>query len=224
MSEKRILVVDDNESIRALLNAGLKDQYIISCAENGEQALEQCYKFLPHLIILDIMLPDMSGYEICTQIKGDSALSDIPIIMLSAKTGVTARVTGYNLGAINYIEKPFELSELKAVINTALRIKNAPSASLLQACDITIDLNTQMVKLHEQMLSFTQAEYRLLIYMIKRKNEVLSRDTLLQISTPEKLEVTDRVIDNHISNIRKKLNDSQIKINSVYGEGYKLTL
>lgn len=222
MGKAKILIVDDNFTIRKLLESALKDEFHLSLAQDGEEALAQVISFSPDLIILDIMLPDMSGYEVCTQVKANKSSSKTPIIMLSAKTGSTARSTGYNLGAINYVEKPFEIPELKSIIRSTLKGKNEETSELVKVGDLEIDLLRHIVSVKGESISLTSSEFKLISYFAKRPNEVLSREALLSVLSPDNLEITDRTIDNHVSTLRKKLETSMATIKTIYSEGYKL--
>jgi DNA-binding response OmpR family regulator len=221
MKRFKILAIDDNFAIRKLLESALKNEYDVKLARDGAEALELVTSFVPDLVILDIMLPDMSGYEICSQLKSDKRFSELNVIMLSAKTGTTARATAYNLGAINYIEKPFELSELRAIISSTLTNKSS-SEEVIKVDDLEIDLLKQSISMNGNAINLTTSEFKLISHLAKRPNQVFSREVLVAIISPDNLDVTDRTVDNHISSLRKKLKDSHAEIKSVYSEGYKL--
>jgi two-component system phosphate regulon response regulator PhoB len=221
MRRVKILAVDDNFTIRKLLESALKNDYEIKLAKDGAEALEIIVSFLPDLVILDIMLPDMSGYEICSQLKSDKRFSELPVIILSAKTGATARATGYNLGAINYIEKPFEIAELKAIINSTLQNQSS-SEEIINVSGLEIDLLRHTLSMDGNLITLTSSEFKLISYFAKRPNQVFSREILVGIVSPENLDITDRTVDNHISSLRKKLKETQLEIKSIYSEGYKL--
>jgi DNA-binding response OmpR family regulator len=221
MRRVKILAVDDNFTIRKLLESALKNDYEVKLAKDGAEALEIVVSFLPDLVILDIMLPDMSGYEICSQLKSDKRFSELPVIMLSAKTGATARATGYNLGAINYVEKPFEISELKAIINSTLKGRSS-SEAIIRISNLEIDLLKQSISIDGNLMTLTSSEFKLISHLAKRPNQVFSREILVGLISPDNLDVTDRTVDNHISSLRKKLKEARMEIKSIYSEGYKL--
>jgi len=221
MRRVKILAVDDNFTMRKLLESALKNDYEVKLAKDGAEALEIVVSFLPDIVILDIMLPDMSGYEICSQLKSDKRFSELPVIMLSAKTGTTARATGYNLGAINYVEKPFEISELKAIINSTLKGRSS-SEAIIRISNLEIDLLKQSISIDGNLMTLTSSEFKLISHLAKKPNQVFSREILVGVISPNNLDVTDRTVDNHISSLRKKLKEAGVKIKSIYSEGYKL--
>jgi two-component system phosphate regulon response regulator PhoB len=221
MRRVKILAVDDNFTMRKLLESALKNDYEVKLAKDGAEALEIVVSFLPDIVILDIMLPDMSGYEICSQLKSDKRFSELPVIMLSAKTGTTARATGYNLGAINYVEKPFEISELKAIINSTLKGRSS-SEAIIRISNLEIDLLKQSISIDGNLMTLTSSEFKLISHLAKKPNQVFSREILVGVISPNNLDVTDRTVDNHISSLRKKLKEAGVRIKSIYSEGYKL--
>jgi DNA-binding response OmpR family regulator len=143
------------------------------------------------------------------------------VIMLSAKTGATARATGYNLGAINYVEKPFEIAELKAIINSTLKGRSS-SEEIIRIGNLEIDLLKQNISIDGNLMTLTSSEFKLISHLAKRPNQVFSREILVGIVSPDNLDVTDRTVDNHISSLRKKLKEARVEIKSIYSEGYKL--
>lgn len=224
MSKNKILVVEDNLIMKKLLDSILSRDFEVKSFGRGDEALHEVHSFLPDLIILDIMLPDQSGYEICSQIKSDDSLSHIPIVILSAKTGTAARSTGYNLGAINYIEKPFEVTELLSIVKSVLKNQSGISLSdILKYGDLELSISRQEVYFEGEVIAVTANEFKILSYLFKRPNEVISRDDFLNVlMAGEDHQTSDRAIDNHMSSIRKKLKGAKAKIKSIYGEGYKL--
>lgn len=219
--KKKILAIDDNELSRKLIESTLKNDYEVLTLDSGKQILKQLENFLPDLILLDVMMPEKSGYDICSEIKATKEYSHIPVIFLSAKTGVLARLSGYELGAINYVEKPFEVSELKSIIRATVKV-NKKKKEVIQIGDILIDVLRHQVKASDELLDLTTREFLILLNLAKKEGVVFTREKLLNLIAPENFEVTDRVIDNQISSIRKKIAGSQIEIETIYGEGYKL--
>ena len=223
MMKSKILIVDDSEDIRILVQKILGDKYILETAENSEEALIKAVEFSPELILLDIMMPDTSGYEICSQIKSRDELKNTPIIFLSSKTGSNSRVTGYKLGAIQYIEKPFEAEELKEVVNTVLTNTSRTDHNEVQNYeDITLNIPSQEVVVIGERVHFTSSEFKIIHLLLKNTNRVLSREKILNHIAPGNFSANDRMIDTYISALRRKIRKSNFKIRSVYGEGYKI--
>jgi len=223
MMKSKILVVDDSEDIRILVQKVLGDKYILEMAENSEEALTKAIEFSPDLILLDIMMPDTSGYEICSQIKSRDEMKNTPIIFLSSKTGSNSRVTGYKLGAIQYIEKPFETEELKEVVNSVLRNVSRTDQNEIQNYeDITLNIPSQEVVVIGERVHFTSSEFKIIHLLLKNTNRVLSREKILNHIAPGNFSANDRMIDTYISALRRKIKKSNFQIKSVYGEGYKI--
>ncbi len=223
MMKSKILVVDDSEEIRILVQKILGDKYILEMAENSEEALTKAIEFSPDLILLDIMMPDTSGYEICSQIKSRDEIKNTPIIFLSSKTGSNSRVTGYKLGAIQYIEKPFEAEELKEVLNSVLtNISKTDQNEIQNYEDITLNIPSQEVVVIGERVHFTSSEFKIIHLLLKNTNRVLSREKILNHIAPGNFSANDRMIDTYISALRRKIKRSNFQIKSVYGEGYKI--
>lgn len=222
---QKILIVEDNPQIRKLLFLFLKDSYEVIAAENGVEGIEFWRKYKPDLAILDIMLPDLSGYEVCASAKADLDLRSTPTIFLSAKSSDEARLKGYKLGAVNYLVKPVKKDELIAVIDSTLRMigSNQDYYNTLEEEDLCLNVDTLEVRVGNTPVEFTPIEFRILYAFMIKINRVLSREALINALKKEGRSISDRTIDSHISHIRKKIKISNLKISSVYGEGYKLT-
>lgn len=221
MKRRRIIAVDDNEIIQKLIYASLKDEFDVTIVGNSNELFEVVAKINPELILLDIMLPDDSGYEICTKLKSDKRFENIPVIFLSSKTGSVARSTGYNLGAINYIEKPFQISELRSIIISTLKNKSI-SEDIIQISNLEIDLLKGIVFCEGEHVVMTSSEFKLLVHFVKNINKVFSREELVNVVSPFNNEVTTRIIDNFISSLRKKIEKTSLQFKTVYGSGYKM--
>jgi DNA-binding response OmpR family regulator len=225
MSEKNtVLVIDDNPQLSKLLFLFLKDSFDVVMAENGTEGIEMWRKYKPSLVILDIMLPDISGYEVCATAKSDMELRNTPIVFLSAKGCQESREKGYLLGAVNYLVKPVQKSELNAIIQSTIRMmsQNHQQYSEIEIEDVKINTDTMEVFFKDELLDFTPNEFRILYAFMIKLERVLSRDAILKALGKSEKNISDRAIDSHISHIRKKLKLSSLKIKSVYGEGYKL--
>lgn len=218
-----ILIVDDCEDTRNLFTKILDHNYDIVTASNSEEGLSKAWQLKPHLIILDIMLDDASGYELCSQIKSVSELKNTPIVFISSKTGPNSRITGYKLGAVHYLEKPFEPEELKAVLHTIL--ENLKTESVLETIDysdISLNIPSQEISIKGEKVHFTSSEFKIIHLLLKNSQRVLSRESILNHIAPDNHKVNDRMIDTYISSIRRKIRQSNFAIKSVYGEGYKI--
>jgi len=223
--QKTILVVDDEERIRALLQAYLTQEgFRVITAANGELALPLVDLEHPDLILLDIMMPEMDGYEF---LRRYSKLHDGPVILLTARLDETDKIAGLELGADDYITKPFSLRELTARIRTVLRRmgKSAPTTNLLEAGDIVMDRDAYLVTVNEQPVSLTRSEFDLLAALISSRGRTLSRLQLLDFVQGVAFEGIERSIDGHIKNLRAKIEPdprNPIYIETIYGVGYRL--
>ena len=237
MENNKILIVEDEEIIRL----GLKDNfelenYIVETAGDGEEAIEKADTFLPDLVILDLMIPKKSGFEVCRYIRKKHP--DTFIIMLTAKTEETSKVTGLEMGADDYVTKPFSILELlarvKAFLRRGPRTGGVPSAPQVEAANtdtvdfkgIHLDFKKYEASKNGVPLEMSAREFQILKYFWTKRGEVVLREDLLQDIwgyTPDNMPST-RTIDNHIVNLRKKLEDDQANpkiILSIRGAGYK---
>lgn len=219
---KKILVVDDNPDMRRLVDETLKKSYDLKLVGTGKECLSEVQSFSPDLIILDIMLPDMDGYNIASELKLKEKSKSIPIIMLSAKIGSSSRSIGYKLGAINYVEKPFEPYELLVIVDGVFSNLNNERGEVISLEDLHIDLSRQEVKVEGSVISLTTSEFKILMTLAQNQGEVVKRNKMLELIKFEGHEVNERIVDTHISTIRKKIKRSELSIKSVYSEGYRL--
>ncbi len=212
--KEKILVVDDEASIRRILETRLSMiGYTVVTAADGDEALAVYKKELPNLIILDIMMPKLDGYGVCQEIRKDS---DIPIIMLTALGDVADRITGLELGADDYVVKPFSPKELEARIKAILRRvdkmslhNTALSSGIISMGGIKIDTNRRQVYKQNEKIRLTGMEFSLLELLMSKSGEAFSRASILQEVwgyTPER-HVDTRVVDVHISRLRSKLEE-----------------
>jgi len=221
----KILIVDDEEDILTLLEYNLeKAGFKVISADDGPEAIELTKKENPSLIILDIMLPSMEGTEVCKVIKRDNATSHIPIIMLTAKGEEVDRIVGLELGADDYITKPFSPRELVLRVKAVLKRmqgRQESGSSNIKAGNIKIDLERSVVISNGKPIKLTATEFKLLVELVKARGKVLSRDELLDRVRGMDYYVTDRTIDTHIRRLREKLGKSAKHIETVRGFGYK---
>ncbi|ANF98829.1 DNA-binding response regulator [Paenibacillus bovis] len=220
-----ILICDDHIAVHESISAYLQAEHMeFASAFNGKQALLMLEKGKFDLVILDIMLPGLFGTEVCRQIRMSST---IPIIMLSAKGEEMDRITGLELGADDYITKPFSPREVIIRIKTILKRTHyapAPQAELLQAGKMTINPNTQEVYIEEQRIEFTVKEIELLTLFLYNKGKILSREQILNKVWGYDYPGDTRAVDHLIKRIRKKFpkEPAGFEIKSIYGMGYKL--
>ena len=219
---KTILVVDDEEDILEVIKAYLiKEEYNVITANNGTEALEKFSEDID-LIILDLMMPNLSGEEVCKKIR---IKSEVPIIMLTAKVQEIDVITGLDLGADDYITKPFSPKELMARVRATLRRndKSTLKANLLEFNDgdLTIDSNRLVVKKKGQSVKLTITEFKILEILSKNRGIAFSRDDIIVKALGYDYDGNDRTIDAHIKNIRQKIEDDKKYIKTVHGLGYK---
>jgi len=222
---KKILVVDDEVKILNMIKTYLeKEGFIVFSAEDGKTALELFKKHEPDLMVLDLMLPEMDGFDICKSVRRHS---DVPIIMLTAKTEEIDKLLGLELGADDYITKPFSLRELTARIKAILRRVNpgkTKEREIIKRGELIIDPVDHKVKVNNRDISLTPTEFKILHLLAEHPGRVFSRLQILESVFGEIYEGYERSIDTHISNLRKKIEDdpnNPIYIKTLYGVGYR---
>ncbi len=222
----RILVVDDEVDILNLLDYNLKKAgYTVFSAKDGPEAIDLAKSKRPDLIVLDIMLPNMDGTEVLRRLKGNSSTSGIPVIMLTAKGEEVDRVIGFELGAEDYITKPFSPRELvlrvRAVLKRSSEDKDLTHDKVVSFNDLMVDFSRHrvIVKGHEVILSST--EFKLLSVLMEANGRVLPRDTILDRAWGQDCYVIPRTVDTHIRRLRTKLKSAGKYIETVRGVGYR---
>jgi DNA-binding response OmpR family regulator len=221
---QRILLVDDERPIVETLRYALeKEGYDVLEASDGSEALELAQKTPPDLVLLDIMLPGMSGFEVCRILRKESP---VPILMLTARTDESDRVVGLDLGADDYITKPFSVREVLARVRAALRRVQAGAATteVLQAGNVTMDVARHEVRVGDHPLPLPLRQFEVLRAFLTNPGHVLTRATLLQQAWGHDFYGEDRTVDVHIRWLRQKLRDAgaEVAIQTVRGLGYKL--
>lgn len=220
----KILIVDDEADILTLLEYNLdKAGFEVISAQDGPEALDLAKKEKPRLIILDIMLPSMEGTEVCKIIKKDEATSHIPVIMLTAKGEEIDRIVGLELGAEDYITKPFSPRELILRVKAVLKRLHGQQEKnkSITAGPIFIDINRLLVTLSGKTLKLTAIEFNLIVELTKARGNVLSRNELLDRVWGADVYVTDRTVDTHIRRLREKMGKAAKYIETVRGFGYR---
>jgi DNA-binding response OmpR family regulator len=222
---KKILLIEDDTDLFSLLKYNLeKEGFALSGLETGKGALDLCRQLRPDLILLDIMLPDSDGLEICKGIRRDADLATIPIIFLTARASETDRIVGLEIGANDYVVKPFFVRELIARIKLQFR-NQAPVARVLKAGGVELDRTSCQVRLHGTPVSLTATEFRLLEFLMTRPGVVFSRDQLLNAVWGQDRAITDRAVDVYVLRLRQKIEQDPANpelIHSVRGFGYTL--
>ncbi|AEM21549.1 response regulator transcription factor [Brachyspira intermedia] len=225
MNKELIYSVEDDDNIRDLIKYTVEEAgYTIECFSNGNDMLEALKKQTPNLVLLDIMLPDIEGTEILKIIRTDYAHLPIKVIMLTAKTSEINIVTGLNLGADDYMPKPFSVLELLARIKANLRKKDVRlDAEELTFGEIKLIVKKRNVFVGERQVVLTQKEFDLLKLLMENANNVVDRETMLEEVWGVDHTMETRTIDMHIKSIRQKLDLTKENIITVRGMGYKLT-
>jgi DNA-binding response OmpR family regulator len=220
---KKIALIEDDADLFALLKYNLeKEGFTLAGSQTGKGAIELCRRERPDLILLDIMLPDSDGLDICKGIRAHSELAHIPVIFLTARASETDRIVGLELGANDYIVKPFFVRELIARIKIQFRGQTA-AVRVLRAGTIELDRTTCRVRLGSQPLSLTATEFRLLEFLMSRPGVVFSREQLLDAVWGHDRAVTDRTVDVYVLRLRQKIETDPANpnlIRSVRGFGY----
>jgi len=223
MAREKILIIEDEKDIIEMIKYNLvKEGYTVVISYNGKDAFPLAKKERPDMILLDLMLPDVDGFEICKQLKNNEITAAIPVIMLTAKSQESDKVAGLELGADDYMTKPFSPRELLARIKAVLRRRVAPVlGTRKKAGDLIVDSVKHKVFLSEKEISLTFTEFKLLEFMIQRPGIVLSRNKLLDGVFGYDSDIYDRTIDVHIKSLRKKLGKVRDYIETVRGVGYR---
>jgi len=225
MSKEQILVVDDEEDILGLVSFNLtKEGYQVSCATTGEEALELIRTRRPDLVVLDLMLPGMNGLEVAKILKQDPGTRDIPIVMLTAKGEESDIVAGLELGADDYVTKPFSPRILAARLKAVLRRKTSASidpSQTLKIRNLVIHSGRREVLVDDQPVNLTFTEFGILSYLAQRPGWVFTRSQIVDQVKGSEYYVTDRSVDVQIVGLRKKLGTAGALIETVRGVGYR---
>lgn len=226
MARDKILVVEDEEDILELVRYNLsKEGYQVVGAMNGEDGIRQAQAQAPDLIVLDLMLPGIDGLTVCRVLQHDPTTSHIPIVMLTAKGEESDIITGLELGAEDYVTKPFSPKVLVARIRRVLRRGDAQPAApeaVISRDVLVIDLGRHIVAVNGEPADLTLTEFRILESLAKKPGWVFTRYQLVEASRGEDSDVTDRSVDVHIVSLRRKLGDAGACIETVRGVGYRM--
>jgi two-component system phosphate regulon response regulator PhoB len=223
MSKPRILIVEDERSLLKPLEYNFhREGYETIVAHDGEEGLRKAQMVLPDLVLLDVMLPGMSGLEVCKQLRAGKRTQEIPIIMLTARTEEVDQVVGFSVGADDYVTKPFSTRVLLQRIKALLRRKDGkPEAGdTIEHLGVCIDRVRHRVTKDSQSIELTPTEFRMLECLLKQPGRAFSRHELMDAAMGEGSVVLERTIDVHIKTLRKKLGDPEL-IETVRGKGYR---
>lgn len=222
MSESTILVVDDEKDILELIEYNLKKEgYEVIQASDGQSGIELAREKDPDLILLDIMMPEMDGFEVCDIIRADSRLQNKPVIFLTARSDEQSEIEGLNKGGDDYITKPISTKKLLSRINAVMRryLENRGPENKLVVHDLEIDKDRYIVQREDEQFQLPRREFELLYFLASQKGRVLDRQTLLNEVWGNNIYVVDRTIDVHIRKIREKIGSEYIE--TVKGVGYR---
>ena len=223
----KILIVEDEPDIRDTLNYNFeKEGFKVLSSPDGKSALKLLENNEPNIVILDLMLPDMSGLDLCRKVKNDKKLANTSIIMLTAKSEEVDRIVGFELGADDYVTKPFSIRELILRVKVLIK-KHATSEnkdSSISLGSIYMNLDAHVVQINKKDIILTALEFKLLKHLLQRKGRVQTRDQLLGDVWGYSSEVTTRTVDTHIKRLREKLGVVADYIQTIRGVGYKFTI
>ncbi len=220
----KILVVDDEPDAVELVEFNLRGAgFDVITAGNGDEALKKARTYAPDLILLDLMLPEVDGLEVCKILRRDSATSALPIIMLTAKAAELDRVLGLELGADDYVTKPFSPRELVLRVKNLLRRRTEPDvpADRVQVGDLLIDVPRHLVSVNGRAVDLTATEFKLLTVLAQRRGRVQSRERLLRDVWQYDNLIDTRTVDTHMRRLREKLGRASRFLDTVRGVGYR---
>lgn len=224
MAKEKILIVEDEKNIAKLIRYNLeRSDYDCTSTRSGEDAMSILQKQSFDLILLDIMLPGIDGFEVCRKIKQNMSTKETPIVMLTARGEEVDRIVGLELGADDYIVKPFSPRELILRIKTILKRgkSEAPKKELMMAGDISVDIPKHKVTVKNKSIELTRMEFKLLITLMERRGRLQDRDKLLNDVWNIDSMISTRTIDTHIKKLREKLGKAGNMIETVRGMGYR---
>jgi len=225
---KRVLIIEDEKDLAELLAFNLeKEGYSATCVHDGKLGLERAGEEIPDLILLDLMLPGLHGTEVCKALRKDQRTAQIPIIMITAKGDEIDRVVGFEVGADDYIVKPFSMREMALRIKAVMRrfeheVQSSPTADLFSVGDIIIDKERHTVMSAGCEIELTSTEFKLLLFLAEKKGCVQSREKLLQNVWSYNNAGDTRTVDTHVTRLRGKLGEPGDIIKTVRGFGYKI--
>ena len=226
MSKASILIIEDDPDIVELLQYNLeKESYSVRTANDGESGLQAARRYKPDMILLDLMMPGMDGLEVCQHLRQDSSTATIPLMMITAKSEESDVVSGLELGADDFLSKPFSPREVVARVRALLRRgqrDSKPTKTRIELDSVILDRERYEVEVHGELVEFTRAEFRLIWALASHSGRVFTRDELVDHLTAGETYISDRNVDVHVSSVRRKLGPSADLIRTVRGVGYKI--
>jgi DNA-binding response OmpR family regulator len=224
--QARVLIVDDEPDVVDLVRYHMvKAGFEVLIANNGHDALKIARSDRPDVILLDLMLPGIDGQEVCRLLKSDPATAETGVLMLTAKGGTNDRVKGLELGADDYVAKPFSPKELVLRVKALhRRVESAARKPLVEAGCFRMNKAEMEILVDGRKLDLTTTEYKMLALLLERRGRTMSRDQLLQEVWGYKNSIDTRTVDTHMRRVREKLGDQAVAIQTIRGEGYRLTV
>ena len=220
----KVFIVEDEPDLRDTLKYNLENEgFSVEAFSNGETFLSSVDKNIPNLVILDLMLPGVSGLDVCRELRSNENYDGIGIVMLTAKSEEIDRIVGFELGADDYVTKPFSVRELILRVKVLLkkRSDNGANEQILEFGPILMNLDAHEVSIDGKIVNLTALEFKLLKHLLKRKGRVQTRDQLLGDVWGYSSEVTTRTVDTHIKRLREKLGEPGDLIQTIRGVGYR---
>jgi two-component system phosphate regulon response regulator PhoB len=225
-----VLIVDDEKDLRSLLDFNLKQAgYRTAQAATGQEALARARTLMPDIILLDLNLPDVPGTQVCRELKGDPRTEDIPVVMLTARVAEADRISGFELGAEDYVPKPFSVRELILRLNVVRRRLSQPrgteetqTARKLRCGPIDVDLDACLVRVDNRDIALALLEFRLLVYLMEGQGKVRTREQLLKHVWSYPVDSATRTIETHVKRLRAKLGPAGERIETVRSIGYRI--
>lgn len=222
---KTILVIDDEPDLVRLLDYNLTQaDYLVLTARDGKAGIDSAHRHHPDLVILDVMMSGLDGWEVVKRLRADTDTAQVPVLMLTAKAEEPDRVLGLELGADDYVTKPFGVRELLARVKALLRRREAASkpTEVLKVGDVVVDSGRRLVTAGADEVDLTATEFNLLRALAERPGRVMTREQLISLACGEDAAVVDRTIDVHVAAVRRKLGKRGERIETVRGVGYRL--
>jgi len=217
----KLLIIEDEKQVADNLKEGLEQhRFSVDVAYNGEEGYYLTQEYDYDIIILDLMLPDIDGEDLCRKLRNDKNQSFI--LMLTAKKQLNNIIKGLDCGADDYLTKPFEFSELLARIRALIRRSSKHKNNILSASDISMDIEKEKVSISGREVQLTKKEYMILEYLLRNKGQLVSRNQILEHAWDRNVDIFTNIVDTHIKNLRKKLGKSGRLIKTVYGSGYRV--
>ncbi|MGK5082529.1 response regulator transcription factor [Bdellovibrionota bacterium FG-1] len=220
---KKVLIIDDDIENGQLVADMLRDKFEALIATSGREGVSLAIRQQPDLLLLDVNMPEMDGFEVCKKLREHPNTRQLPIIMLTTASSLDSRVRGLDIGADDYITKPFQVRELVARVQARLRVHEAvrQAESVLELGNLKLEAKSFQVWVDSNAIKLTRIEFELLRYFIEHPNEVVDRHKLLGDLWPDAI-VTNRTVDTHVANLRKKIRGFDHPLETIYGSGYIL--